>query len=459
MGKSSLKYIVTSLMILATVLCGASLNRETYEVIDVYYTADLHSHFTKNLKQYLSNIDRGESLLLDGGDMTDIQTPDDSEWASGSKIMGLTKVGHAIISEQFEEPSTGTAPVVNDMINAKYDAAIIGNHEFYGGHEDLKKLVASLNNGNVDVLSANTYYDKETLSKAGGTEDVQNMEDDGNVDRNGIRLTEPYVIKNINTKKGNVKVGIIGVTTNTINDVKELVNGKLIKTDEILLQSNPEYKGKMHMTDMVEESIRVAKELKAKENPDVIILLAHSGEEPKKPRHSGNRIQELAAKVPYVDLILASHTHIFVDKHEYMGPDGRTVVVSQSGCHSKGIGEMKINLKKRDEGWTVVDIKAQNIIFPVDKKDPEDNDAEYIQPKVFDENAFNDLKKKNPKVSIQYALMTDGEMRIPRKTIDYVVDSEYKYEEQDIVKYIYYLRFNDYNKYVDFANKYDSKSQ
>ncbi len=46
-----------------------------------------------------------------------------------------------------------------------------------------------------------------------------------------------------------------------------------------------------------------------KEKPDIIVAVVHSGEEPKNPKHPGNRIKELATTVDGIDAIVASHTH------------------------------------------------------------------------------------------------------------------------------------------------------
>lgn len=294
-------------------LVGCNMLTKT-EDINIYYTSDLHSHYTNNLRKYISKIDRKNSLLVDAGDFIDIQTEDDSAWANGYKDIGVVEEIRGIVIEKFAKPSEGTPPIVKKMFEDKYDLAVVGNHEFYSSSKEFKELIDIFNSNGTPLLSANTYYDKKMI---GGNENK--------------RISEPYVIKKYNTEDGEIKVGIIGATTNTINE-EESFEGKDLKAkDDVLLQSSPEYKDKFFMTDLVDETVNVAKELKEKENPDMILLIAHSGEKPKKPKHSGNRIQELAQKVPGVDMIIAGHTHVFIDKHEYDGPDGRKVVVSQPG--------------------------------------------------------------------------------------------------------------------------------
>lgn len=44
--------------------------------------------------------------------------------------------------------------------------------------------------------------------------------------------------------------------------------------------------------------------MKEKEKADIVVAVAHSGEKPKKPKHPGNRIQDLAQNVEGIDAIV-----------------------------------------------------------------------------------------------------------------------------------------------------------
>lgn len=44
--------------------------------------------------------------------------------------------------------------------------------------------------------------------------------------------------------------------------------------------------------------------MKEKENADIVVAVAHSGEKPKKPKHSCNRIQDLPQNVEVIDAIV-----------------------------------------------------------------------------------------------------------------------------------------------------------
>ncbi|WP_101772230.1 metallophosphoesterase [Peptostreptococcus faecalis] len=438
------KLFIISLLSISVVSLFVLNKAVNQDAITVYYTTDLHSHFTNNLKEFTKSINHEKSLLLDAGDITDIQTEDDAEWSSGYKEYGPTEERIGSIVEKIAEPESGTAPVIKDMQNAGYDAAIIGNHEFMQSSDKtfISQFIEQKDKNSFPFLSANTYYNKKYIKKSSDE-----------------RVTKPYIIKNLKTKFGTVKVGVIGVTTNTIFDRDELVNGKLIKNDEVLLQNGDLWKGKMYMTDMVEESIKVSKELKEKENPDVIVLVAHSGEKPKKPKHSGNRLQELAAKVPNIDLIIGGHTHEFIDNHEYKGPNGKKVVVTQSGCHAKGIGESKIKISKDNDKFVVKSVNAKNIKFEIDENDIEDSNFaesekgfELMEKNAFNEKKYNELKKENPNVKIRFTIISKKKITLPNNIGNYQIDSVHKDEKDDI--YIYYLFSEDYKVYKYLIDKY-----
>ncbi|MCC0673004.1 metallophosphoesterase [Clostridioides sp. ES-S-0145-01] len=71
------------------------------------------------------------------------------------------------------------------------------------------------------------------------------------------------------------------------------------------------------MNDMIDDAKKWVKEIKEKENPDILLAIVHSGEKPKKPKNPGNRIQELAKEVDGIDAIVAGHTHKEIEQHDY----------------------------------------------------------------------------------------------------------------------------------------------
>lgn len=418
-------------------LCACNSKVET---VNIYNTTDLHSHFTNEMKNRIKKIDKKSSIIIDAGDAIDIQTPDDSQWASGEKSFGFldSKDVHGHLIEKIKKPMDGLAPISKELINSKYDAAVLGNHEFYLPPDKLKSLIYDYKKNGLNILSSNTFFTKEYINS-----------------NKNERISSPYIIKKIHNENGDIKIGIVGVTTNTINEEEPFKNGKETFSEDVYIQNNPYYKGKFYMTDMVDESIKVVSELKKKENPDMIILVAHSGEKPKIPRHSGNRIQELAKKVPYVDLIIAGHTHEFINQHNYIGPNGKKVIVTQSACHSKGLGDAKAKFKFRNNKWNLESLKSTNIKFKTDKNDVEDEDFDSSNEEnmkkigfnTVSEDEFKKLIKKNKNIVLNFNIISKKKLNFPKNSA-VILEQEY-YSKRD-KEYIYYFTTRD----LELARKY-----
>ena len=214
------------------------------------------------------------------------------------------------------------------------------------------------------------------------------------------------------------------------------------------------------MTDMVEESTKISKLVKEKENPDMIILSAHTGEQPKKPRHSGNRIQELAKNVPDIDLILAGHTHIFIDQHEYKGPNGKKVIVTQGGNHAKGITKTTVNFKKKKDTWSIDSLISKAEKFKPNKNDIEDDafvaDTTEKMKKInfqeIDKNQYLKMKKENQNLYLDIVVVSDKKIQFP-KELNIEVRNEYKTPKDN--QYLYYLYTKDYDTAKKVMETYD----
>lgn len=437
------KELLLSLIFASSLFLSAC--KDTKEV-NIYNTTDLHSHFTKELKNEINKIDRKNSLLLDAGDSIDIQTEDDSQWNTGERSIGYLHTqtdtkgyeevnGHII--EKIKKPMEGLPPIYENFLKAKYDALILGNHEFYMPPENLKELVSNCKKNNLNILSGNTFLNKEYIAS----------KEDKNI-------SKPYIIKNIQAENKNIKIAIFGITTTTVNFEEPFKNGKEIISDKVYIQNDPSYKGKFYMTDMVNESKKIVKEIKEKENPDMIILVTHSGEKPKIPRHSGNRVQELAKQVPDLDLIIAGHTHVFIDQHNYTGPNGKKVVVTQSGCHSKGLGKSTAKFEFKNNKWTIKNINSTNIRLKADKNDPEDDSFEPTEKnkeesgfRLVSEEDFKNLTKENKNIFLNFFVMSDKKLDFPKNP---AVSLDHEYYDKKSKHYIYYFTTRD----LELAKKY-----
>jgi 5'-nucleotidase/UDP-sugar diphosphatase len=145
-----------------------------------------------------------------------------------------------------------------EVMNAmKFDAMVVGNHEFDFGPKVLKERVGQ---ARFPVLGANV---------------------------KGLAGLKPYVIKNV----AGVKVGIIGVVT---PDTPFTTHPRNVTG---LTFSTPESAVKKYLQEL-------------KGRADIIVVLSHCGFEADK---------ELAAKVPGIDVIVGGHSHTKIIRPEVVG--------------------------------------------------------------------------------------------------------------------------------------------
>ncbi len=207
-------------------------------------------------------------------------------------------------------------PVIQAMNLMKYDAFILGNHEFNYEFSNLQKIIEK---SDATVLGANIY-------KADGT-----------------RFVEPYMIKEV---KG-VKVAIFGITAPHITR----------------WESDASHYDNMTFTTPLEETGKILKELEGK--ADVIIGVCHYGED---GEYDTKGMYEVAKKYgDKVDAFLIGHSHSNLKKYLVNGEftddyskDASTVLLS-TGTQGRNLGKITLTLDKSGSDWNVADKKIDNL--------------------------------------------------------------------------------------------------
>ena len=202
-----------------------------------------------------------------------------------------------------------------------YDAVAVGNHDIETGHPVYDRVAADLKKNKVDFLAANA---------------IRN--DDGKP------YFKPYKI----VKKAGLKVAVLGYTN---------ANMKAWLTEEL-------WSG-MHFVPIVDVIQADVDRIKAKEHPDVMVVVMHSGT----GEGDGSMLESEGLDafhlVKGVDFMLASHDHRpFVEANDSCG-------FLNSGSHSRNIAEGKLHLTVK--GRKVVSRTYEAGLIPVraDKADPE----------------------------------------------------------------------------------------
>ncbi len=194
-----------------------------------------------------------------------------------------------------------------DMMNEiGYDAAVLGNHEFDYGVEQMKNCEKKLNCG---YISANFFERKNKTSS----------------------IFPGYKIIELNNTK---KIAFIGVTTpqtlSISSIIKELDENKTNKYDFLTERNGSE------LYEEIQKNIDAAKS----ENADYIIMLAHSGKD-------SNSLYQyttvgMMENLENVDAVLDGHTH---QVYSTVTPDknGKKIILAQTGTKFNYIGVLTIH--------------------------------------------------------------------------------------------------------------------
>ncbi|WMM24300.1 5'-nucleotidase C-terminal domain-containing protein [Tissierella sp. MB52-C2] len=245
-----------------------------------------------------------------------------------SEDIGMTKVFSVIQKIREENPNTilidngdtiqGTIlsddlyntredlanPVIDAMNFMKYDAMILGNHEFNFGIDLIKKIEKE---AEFPLLAANATYKED-----------------------GSYLVKPYTVVEVS----GVKVGILGFTNPNI----------------------PKWDGpkvtELKFEDMATAAEKHIKELKEVEKVDVIIASAHAGFE---TEYGNDGAKAIIEKFPEIAALMVGHGHVTVN--EKFG----NTVVGAARDQGRQVVRFDLNLKKENDNWVLADNKVEII--------------------------------------------------------------------------------------------------
>ncbi len=197
-----------------------------------------------------------------------------------------------------------------------YDLAILGNHDFDNGSEELAR---NLKNDNATWLSTN--YDL-----AGG-------------------VLEPYFKPYDIRRVGNRRVGFIAINL----DPKGMI-------------SEGNYNGVKYL-DAIKAANATAWHLKHNEKVDKVVAITHIGYKPT----VGPGDVELASKSEDIDVIIGGHSHTTIDPLDRSGDTpwrvvnavGDTVVVAQTGKSGKALGMITIDFDNGGVGYSLLPVDSR----------------------------------------------------------------------------------------------------
>lgn len=215
-------------------------------------------------------------------------------YLSQGKDVLLVDAGDAIQDNNLVNFSKGKSAIAF-MNAAGYDAMALGNHEFDYGQEVLAERIRE---AKFPMLSANVI-----------------------VEATGRPLTRDSVIY----KKGDVKIGIIGLTT-----------------PETVVTTNPKnVYGLKFLNDKATIAVtqNLVKKLKEEDKCDLIVAVGHLGSE---DANRGHRSDDILMNVNGIDIFIDGHDH--TAKNKYING----ALLAETGHYTKNIGV----ITHMDNKWT-----------------------------------------------------------------------------------------------------------
>ena len=316
--KKSTKRIIftvfTAFIILAGIWIIFTVTLKRDDII-ILYTNDIHCGIEDHI---------GYAGLAEYKEALEEKTP----------YVTLVDCGDAIQGEFIGLVSEGSY-IIDIMNEAEYDLAVLGNHEFDYGMEQLGALI---DQSEAQYLGCNITY-------SGGGENV-------------LSDVKPYEI----IKYGPVKVGFIGVTTP--GSISSSTPAHFMEDGEYVYDFANDEEGK-ELYDCVQGYVD---ECRVK-GADYVILLTHLGDGEVFAPYSS---VDLARATAGVDVILDGHAHSVISCQIEENKQGEEVLISSTGTKLSNIGQLVItangnistglisDYEKKDEDMEafLADIKA-----------------------------------------------------------------------------------------------------
>ena len=298
MVKKTLKIAIVS--ICGLLLSLSSVQASSPKKVEVIFTHDLHSH----LDSYRVASPKG---IEDVGGVSRLATVIKTQRQKHPDTL-VVDAGDFSMGTLYQTLYERQATELNFLQELGFDATTLGNHEFDYGDKALAKMLTKAKK--LPLLEANIDWQKSASPKL-----------EAEFKKYGLKK---YTV----VKKGNVKIALIGVMGNdSIEDTPTT---------------------KLKFKDPVKSVKQTVAEIKRKEKVDMIVCLSHSGTSQTKTSED----EELAKKVPDLDLIISGHTHTVLNKPLR---HGQTYIVS-CGAYGRYTGLVKLK-QKLNHRWKLVDYR------------------------------------------------------------------------------------------------------
>ena len=344
----------------------------------LFHTNDLHSHFEGTGPDRYFTALRGDGDPVQGhyARLAFMIKKLTDEKKSKKEPYLLMDAGDFFSGTLFHtlapRKDVGIAPELEFFESLKYDAVILGNHEFDAGENGLKTMLDKTKalNPHFRIVTSN-------LDRSGRKSFLKNYmtQEDS--------LIKEVFVKDLKYKDMNLRVGIIGLLG------PDACFSSLNERKTVSFIGYNDGKTKKRMKDLVKSTQKWTDYLRNKRKADVVVVIIHGG---------APEDEKLAKKVDGLDVIIAGHTHKAYES--IVGPKG--VILSQAGSYGRFLGRLELIYKN---GKVSVRKKAKHHLVLIDDSVPVDKKIlskiesykKLISTKVLKNSAY---KYKSPVMNV-----------------------------------------------------------
>ncbi len=328
-----MKHIIR-LLILGLIISSCNTNRLKDGVyhLEVLTTNDIHGHWFDST--YVDKHTQKSIFAIN-------YCVDSIRNSIGEKNTLLLDAGDCLQGENaayyFNYIDTNSVHLFSRLVDyMNYDAIAVGNHDIETGHAVYDRVSKELKERNIAFLAANAIRTD-----------------------NGSSYFPPYTILN----KQGLKIAVIGYTNPNI---------KAWLTEDIW--SGMDFSS---ITDIVQKNVN---EVKEKENPDLCIILMHSGTGEGDGKNLESQGLDILKSIKGVDLLVCSHDH----RPFVMSCD--SIALVNSGSHCRYLGKADINIEVKNN--KIVSKKVKASLIPIDKDKVDIRMRDYFHPDYLKVKAF-----------------------------------------------------------------------
>jgi len=291
------------------------LNQKQIVTLNILLTSDIHGtvypiHYQDNSKAEIGLAKISTLIKKERSQNRNVLLIDNGDFIQGTPFT----YHYATYAKDKQNPMSLLANYL------RYDAAVIGNHEFNYGMDVLNHAIST---ANFPYLSANIL----------------------DTNRKKPYFGKPYIIKHI---ESNIKIAILGITTHYIPNWEQ-----------------PHHIQDLQFEDALETTKKWVSYIREQEQPDLLVVAYHGGFErdlqtgvPTEVLTGENQGYAMCYEIEGIDILLTGHQHREIAHTVING-----VTVLQTGCNGHSVGKITVTFEKIEQKWVKKESYSQ--LLPV----------------------------------------------------------------------------------------------